>query len=517
MKLGRNVFEEGMGIVFAQTGKPFDGFGPVSVASAFGALVRSCEMNCYQSDGGDCCATRSMCENCECQPCGSVCAPPEDGYCISMTKAQYETEYGMDCSASGSCEDYSDTPCPASGGVSALEKQCPQKYFFTCGSSNKCVAWGNTLYNYGVCVTNTCYDTKAECTGCSDCDCNPNPVKTSSSSSNSIVSSSSSSNSIVSSSSSSEPPVLPQCRWVFTANYATATGVWQFKDPPTLGSDCVSPPYSFTPNAWVPTICSGETLEMQYNKVLGYCIYGQSDCPTLLEADYPDLPSGPPPCEYDCNYQYDAASKQTTYSCDAVVSGNFNNLSSCQEAISNTESGKVGIFECQSPRFSCGYDAGAPSKLSCVETPSGDYGSLESCESAITNGNCGFRFDCTDGVCSPGLFKDSGLYATKEDCEQQIQDGECATKYNCVAGAGGIKTCEKSGKFGQFNSMGECQSRCCQDAQEGAYPTITLGSCQVYEYGSMTECFNNLTKAQCDAKDNGVFVSSTWVCGSFCP
>lgn len=199
MKFGKSVFDEDPGVVFSLGGKPFDGWGPLSVPAAVGPLAatRSCDMNCYLSDGGDCCSTQYDCESCSCQPCvGSACSP-EVG-CESMTKADFEAVCSVDCTVNpDACQDWSQEPCPS---VTALaDKQCPQEYHWACRYNDRTKKYGcrhfkKTYLNYlNFCFgLNQCWDTKEECQACADCACNYGKSSSSSSPKSSSSSSSSS-------------------------------------------------------------------------------------------------------------------------------------------------------------------------------------------------------------------------------------------------------------------------------------------------------------------------------------
>jgi hypothetical protein len=172
MKLGGETSVSWGNILFSLEGKPYDGWGPASTPAALGQ-VRTCEQNCYLSNGGDCCESQGMCERGSCVP-GSVC-DPEQG-CISMTRPEYEIEYQADCVQNpDGCGDWSEEQCPT--GLMAQARQCPKEYYWICRTNtntneSKCKAFNKTYQNYtSYCLLGTCYDSKAECQACSDCPC----------------------------------------------------------------------------------------------------------------------------------------------------------------------------------------------------------------------------------------------------------------------------------------------------------------------------------------------------------
>lgn len=171
-------------MLFSLSGKPFDGWGPATSPAALGQ-IRTCEQNCYLSEGGDCCDSQGMCERGSCVE-GSICDP--DGNCIPITRPEFEDEYGgIDCTAEPeACLDYSDEPCPA--GFMAQARECPKEVYYLCLQNAKtgqssCKYLQKTSANYLKWCLNpfgpTCYNSKEECQSCNDCAC-----RSSSSSSN---------------------------------------------------------------------------------------------------------------------------------------------------------------------------------------------------------------------------------------------------------------------------------------------------------------------------------------------
>ena len=173
MKLGENFYGPRDEIWFSLEGKPFDGWGPATSPSALG-FRRTCELNCFVSEGGDCCESQEMCERGSCVE-GSVCTP-EPG-CVSMTLPEYEDEYGgVNCSFDPeACLDYSEEPCPV--GFMAQARQCTEEFYYLCLQSAKtgqssCKYLQKTSNNYlKWCLFNTCYNSKEECQSCNDCAC----------------------------------------------------------------------------------------------------------------------------------------------------------------------------------------------------------------------------------------------------------------------------------------------------------------------------------------------------------
>ena len=248
MKIGKSVFDD-EGLVFLQTGKPFDGWGPVSVAGAVGALTRSCEVNCYLSDGGDCCATQYQCEECDCQPCvGSLCSP--DTGCESMTRADFEALCEVNCTTNpDACLDWSEEKCPV--GMVALKEQCPPDYHWACRYNDRTKKYGcryfkKTIQNYiNFCMPpfNQCWDTKEECQACSDCQCNYGKSSSSSSSGSSSSSSSSACDVYA-----ATDDTMGVCYW----GQGSGTGSEMYCAPMPKGSCAVQEGWGINPNVGIP-------------------------------------------------------------------------------------------------------------------------------------------------------------------------------------------------------------------------------------------------------------------------
>lgn len=193
-------------------------------------------------------------------------------------------------------------------------------------------------------------------------------------------------------------------------------------------------------------------------------------------------------CEskFVCDYTYDSASGNTTWSCNYSPSAqNGLTLTECEAEIAKAQAGQPTY--CSQPKFECTYKNG---QFVCEDSLNGTYGTKAECELRL-NDNCLYRYDCPPGGvgdCVPNS-RNSGDFADKTTCEDN-KASSCA-KYMCSFTGG----CYPDAS-GIYTSELDCKQHCCS----GGYPE-SLGSCYV---GLFTGCVEGKTQQWCD-QNNGNF------------
>ena len=531
MKLGENFYGPRDEIWFSLEGKPFDGWGPATSPSALG-FRRTCELNCFVSEGGDCCESQEMCERGSCVE-GSVCTP-EPG-CVSMTLPEYEDEYGgVNCSFDPeACLDYSEEPCPV--GFMAQARQCTEEFYYLCLQSAKtgqssCKYLQKTSNNYlKWCLFNTCYNSKEECQSCNDCACR----------------------SISSSSSNCGSDTCTDCEFCCEGKCVGCNSVERYESPcyqTGADSDC---PYPLgqkdgsTPNScgchysgligdgadrgcaecefcvWADSPQGGLCLPCGEE----YALFSDDDrarkwqcseecmkisssvsskaCVWTFAASYDDQtqawsfegsnPSGPKclsqPLSYSVGswfggYSSDECKKKTfvmtTSNC--VVTGDCEPPSPSEYPELPTQPAVCG------PWYSCDYSWDRATNVTTYECKgqasyrSDYYGSVEECEAARESGSCiSPTFDCKVTDYATGTLEceevgfSAGEYKTIEQCTQSLENSDCGFRFSCrpPAKEGDPYTCTPD-SIGDFVSRGSCESN--------------LGSCGKFKCDSGWGC-----------------------------